>query len=138
MLIGGDRDELGEPLGLRPVPESNCLLVGARDIDPAERDYLRDSEVRQMAVPDLTVNDLPPGPLLVHIDLDVIDGAELPGLRFPVPGGPSSGQTLRALSLILSTGRVVALEIACPWHDPAGPDHTAARAALVNQILDLT
>lgn len=135
VLIGGDRDKLGEPLGLRPVPESHCLLVGARDIDPAEQDYLRSSEVRPVAVAGLTVADLPPGPLLVHVDLDVVDGAEVPGLRFPVSGGPAPEQTLQALSLILGTGRVAALEIACPWHDPAGPAQAAARTALVEQLL---
>ena len=59
---------------------------------------------------------LPGGPLILHVDLDVIDAAELPGLLFPAPGGPSSATVLDAIGRIRATGRLVVLDIACPWH----------------------
>ena len=66
--------------------------------------------------------DVPDGPLYVHLDADVIDPAEVPGLRFPAPGGPSAAQIAGALRLLLGTGRVAAVGMACSWH----PGHGAA------------
>jgi arginase len=63
----------------------------------------------------LTATGLPDGPLYVHLDMDVIRPADLPGLRFPTPGGPSAEQVADALRLLLDTGRVAAVGIACSW-----------------------
>ena len=51
------------------------------------------------------------------------DSAALPGLRYPVPGGPAPGQITDALRMILGTGRVAAVGIACTWY----PGHAAAQ-----------
>jgi len=137
MVLGGDPDRLTGPLGTRPVPEARCLLVDARDLDPAERDYLAGSAVRRAAVGGITADRIPDGPLLVHFDLDVVDAAELPRLRFPVADGPGGDAVVEAIRRLLATGRVVALEIAAPWLDPADPGQTAARTALLDRLLAL-
>jgi arginase len=123
-LLTGYRPELiASRLGLRPVPEDRMVLVGARDLDPPEVAYLDQAQIRQRQVTDLTAADLPDGPLYVHVDLDVIDGTQLPGLRYPTPGGPDAGQVADALGMLLGTGRVAAVGIACTWF----PGHAAAR-----------
>jgi pimeloyl-ACP methyl ester carboxylesterase len=81
------------------VPEHRIVLVGARDLDPPEVTYLDQAPIRRQQVADLAVADLPDGPLYVHVDLDVIDAAQLPGLRYPAPGGPDAGQVADALGL---------------------------------------
>jgi arginase len=71
----------------------------------------------------------------VHVDVDVIDPDELPGLLFPAPGGPSAAQVVAAVRRILATGRVTVLDIACPWH-PTSQDHELkARAGLVRELI---
>jgi arginase len=86
-------------------------------------------------VADLDVASLPDGPLIVHVDLDVTDPGELPGLLFPVPGGPPASQVVAAVHRILATGRVTVLDIACPWH-PASQDQVQqARAGLLHQLV---
>jgi arginase len=122
-LLAGYRPELiAARLGLRPVPEQRIVLVDARDLDPPEVSYLAAAKIRRGEVAALRMADLPDGPLYVHLDLDVIDPAEVPGLRFPAPGGPSTAQVADALRLLLGTGRVAAVGIACSWH----PGHGAA------------
>lgn len=115
LALGADRELLADPLGLRPVPEERAVLAGARDLDPAESDYLATAAVRRCAVPELTAETVPQGPLLLHVDLDVIDPIDLPGLLFPAPGGPSRTEVLDAVHRLLATGRVVALDLACTW-----------------------
>ena len=120
-LLAGYRPELiGGRLGLHAVPERRITLAGARDLDPPEVAYLANAQIRQ--VEELSTADLPGGPLYLHVDLDVIDPAELPGLRYPAPGGPGPAQVAGALRAALGTGRVAAVGLACTWY----PGHSAA------------
>jgi arginase len=122
-LLMGYRPELiAARLGLRAVPEHQVALVDARDLDPPEVSYLAGAQVRRSEVGELDAAGLPGGPLYVHLDLDVIDSGQLPGLRFPAPGGPSPAQVTGALSALLGTGRVAAIGVACTWY----PGHSAA------------
>ena len=120
-LLAGYRPELiGGRLGLHAVPERRITLAGARDLDPPEVAYLANAQIRQ--VEELSTADLPGGPLYLHVDLDVIDPAELPGLRYPAPGGPGPAPVAGALRAALGTGRVAAVGLACTWY----PGHSAA------------
>ena len=122
-LLMGYRPELiAARLGLRAVPEHQVALVDARDLDPPEVSYLAGAQIRRSEVGELDAAGLPGGPLYVHLDLDVIDSGQLPGLRFPAPGGPSPAQVTGALSALLGTGRVAAIGVACTWY----PGHSAA------------
>jgi arginase len=122
-LLMGYRPELiAARLGLRAVPEDQVALVDARDLDPPEVSYLAGAQIRRAEVGELDAAGLPGGPLYVHLDLDVIDSAQLPGLRFPAPGGPSPAEVTGALSALLGTGRVAAIGVACTWY----PGHSAA------------
>lgn len=122
-LLTGYRPELiASALGLRPVAEQQAVLAGARDLDPPEVTYLSTAPLRRAGTGTLTEAGLPDGPLYVHLDLDVIDPAHVPGLRYPAPGGPDPAEITRALRRVLDTGRVAAVGIACTWY----PGHDAA------------
>src|SRR5262249_26353729 len=119
----GYRPELiADQLGLTAVAEDRVTLVGARDLDPPELEYLAGSAIRRYEVRDLTGDRLPAGPLYLHVDLDVVDSAQLPGLRFPAPDGPDPALLASALRRVLATGRVAAVGLACTWY----PGHHAA------------
>lgn len=130
-IIGDHPELLADPLGLRPLPEERAVLVDARDLDPAEAEFLATSKVRRCPVDDVV---LPDGPLVLHVDVDVIDESELPGLKYPVGNGPSYDDVLASVRRIMATGRVAALDIACPWHPPEGDDETI-RARLLSDLL---
>ena len=122
LLVGYRPELIAARLGLRAAPERQVTLVGARDLDPPEVSYLAGAQIRRSEVGELDAAGLPGGPLYVHLDLDVIDSAQLPGLRFPAPGGPGPAQVTGALSALLGTGRVAAIGVACTWY----PGHSAA------------
>jgi len=60
----------------------------------------------------------------------VVTPDEVPGLRYPAPGGPFAEQVTAVLRLLLDTRRVTAVGIACTWY----PGHAAAAA--VGPLLD--
>jgi len=134
-LLGYRPELLAGRLGLRATPEDQVLLVGARDLDPPELEHLAAGDVRQSTVEPLSAGLLPDGPLLVNLDLDVLDPDELPGLRFPASGGPGRAALLRAARAVLDTGRVAALNVACTWVSESA-DRDGVRAELVSALLD--
>ena len=134
-IIAGYRPELvADAIGLRAVPEDRITLVDARDLDPPEASYLETAAIHRCTVEELDRDALPPGPLLVHIDLDVVAPAALPGLRFPVPGGPAASAVVAAVQRIVATGRLAALHLAGTW-DPSTPDPGGARRGLTTELL---
>lgn len=119
LLFGAHRELLGDRIGLRPLAEEAALLVDARDLDPEEAEYLAGSGVRRTTVRDL--DHLPTGPLVLHVDLDVIDAADLNRLRFPVANGPSTADVVAAVQHIRANHEVAAFDLACTWY-PDGDD----------------
>lgn len=105
------------------------MLVDARDLDPPEVTALAASDVWHVAVADLAPDVLPDGPLLLHVDLDVLDPGNLRGLRFPAPGGPSLEAVVAGVRTVASSGRLAGLSIAATWR-PGDIDPSQANEAL--------
>jgi arginase len=128
MLTGRTPGLFDDELGLLPVPDTSVVLAGARDLDPAERDALTDSHVHRVpadpAAITAALGRLGPVPVYLHLDIDVIDGAELPGARFPAGPGPSLAQIEECLTAACATADVKAAYIACAWL----PEHAGDRA----------
>ncbi len=134
LLLGYRPELIADRLGLRPVDEDRVVLVDGRDLDPPEAQYLARSAIRRVEVAALAADDLPAGPLLVHVDVDVVDPAEIAELSFPVPGGPTAAAVLAAVGRIRDTGRVAAVSVACAW-SPGTADRDGQRARLLRGLL---
>jgi arginase len=135
ILVGYRPQLVAQRLRLRAIPESRAVLVDARDLDPPEVEYLAAADIRRADVDGLTTSALPEGPLVLHLDLDVVDPDELPGLRFPAPGGPAVADVLAAARRVLDTGRVAALSVGCTWHPGEPPDPPGVRARLLSALM---
>ncbi len=82
----------------RPVAASRVVLAGIRATDEGEEDFMETAGIARVSVADLAT----PGPLLeaiaatgatsvyLHIDVDVLDPAEITGLNNPMPFGVSA------------------------------------------------
>ena len=88
--------------GSPSVLESHAALVGARDIDPEERDLLRSSHVRVFTMREIdkrgiravareAIQTATEGVDFLHVsfDIDAVDPTVAPGTGTPVPGGIS-------------------------------------------------
>jgi arginase len=116
MLTGRAGARLTGTIGLRAVPEDACVLAGARELDPLERELLDASNVQRVDdVAALARLPLPPAPWYVHLDVDVVDPSELPPLRFPARDGPSANEVAGALRALASRGTIAALGLACTF-----------------------
>ncbi|MCS7482448.1 arginase family protein [Umezawaea endophytica] len=101
----------GHGAGLRP---EQAVLVGTRDIDPAERELLDGAGVRVIPPAEATAENVMKAvggsPVWVHIDWDVLDPQFLPA-DYVVPNGMSPAQ-IRAIFEAIPPGRLVGVEVA--------------------------
>lgn len=127
MLTGRGEQTIADGCSLRAVPDGDVVLVGARDLDPGERVLLDDSGVLTTSVDDVAGLVSGDRDLYVHIDVDVVDPAEMPAVNYPAPRGPSVDAVARSVAELAETGRVVAFSVST-WN-PALPDASRAAAA---------
>lgn len=137
LLTGAHPDLYSDVFGLHPVAPERAVLVDARDLDLAEVEYLAGSATRRIRVDEVAADAVPAGPLLLHVDVDVIDAGAVPALRFPAPGGPSVDSVLAACGRLLATGRVVAFDVACPWWPTDSDDQQDTRTQLLSRLAAL-
>ena len=123
---------VGEPVALRAVPDERCLLIGARDLDPSEGDALAASRVERVAAdPDAlraALQKQSPTDVYLHLDVDIVDGSDLPGLRFPAPDGPTLSVVEDCLAEIVDCAPPVAACISCAWEPARIKDPSTVRA----------
>jgi arginase len=94
-----------------PLPMKHVAMVGVRDTDPWEQYLIDQNDISQITVNDVrrlspaidmemdrlaTLTDL----IYVHVDLDVLDPADIPGAGLPVEDGPTAEELSEALELM--------------------------------------
>ncbi len=131
--------------GFSPLPETQILWIGVRDLDPLEEELMKRSEgtflspawARDSFDNALAALGQHVGDVYVHIDPDVLDISEGKGNFLSGPGGLTLLETLSFLARIRSACRVTALTFAS--YDPAcDGDGRIGRAALamLDAVLD--
>ncbi len=124
-----------------PLPMTHIVWGGVRDLDPLEADRFDQYEAQQFSVQDIRelsanlkkqVNDLADrvDAIYVHIDMDVLDPAEVPGHDLAVTDGPSSKDLAAALALMFENPKTAALGIASTPSFNLDPDGVSRQAAL--------
>ena len=109
-----------------PLPAldpERVALIGARSIDPGERDALREADVAVFTISDVDRRGVEPvlkealervsGAPFVHVsvDLDLVDPVVAPGVGSPVTGGFSYREAHLALELVAESGLLTSLEL---------------------------
>jgi arginase len=128
--VGRGLSELREQCKLAtPVPERNVALIGVRDLDAAEEQLLLESSValvrgpeleRDPAALDRALHGLSRlSQLYLHVDIDVLDPTEAPGVDYPVAGGLRLDELTRIVRRTVGLGNIAALAITAvnPEHD---------------------
>ncbi len=124
-----------------PLPMSDIMWGGVRDLDPLEADRFREFEVRQVSVRDIReISDNfreqfdaladEVDVVYVHVDMDVLEPDEVPGHGLTVPDGPSSKALAAAIGVMFENPKTVALGIASTPSFNRDPDGVSRQAAL--------
>lgn len=124
-----------------PLPMSDIMWGGVRDLDPLEADRFREYEVRQISVRDIReISDNfrnqfdaladEVDVVYVHVDMDVLEPDEVPGHGLTVPDGPSSKALAAAIGVMFENPKTVALGIASTPSFNLDPDGVSRQAAL--------
>jgi arginase len=124
-LLGQGPAELSTLAGFAPkVDAQNAVVVGARRIDPREKEMIQQLGLRVItmkeldrrglgAVMDEALSIATKNTLGFHcsFDLDVIDPVVAPGVGTPVPGGMTYRESHLAMEMIHESFKILALEM---------------------------
>ena len=129
------------------MSDQHVVMGGVRLTDPLEQEILDNSRIEQVSVDDLRratpavfaqldrlnrISDK----LYIHIDMDVLDPAEVPGHGNKVPGGPSSRELAALFEQIFARyPKASAIGFATiPSDDPGGVSISAVNRMITGAI----
>jgi arginase len=133
MIVGRGDQTLVRAAGLTPLPETDVILAGARDLDPEESKAVQTSGVRHITNIEALPQQITAASLYVHLDADVIDSQEAPAMLYPAPRGPSLAQLRAALQSLAQTQNLVAVSMTV-WDFAQDADKKTERACM--QLLE--
>ncbi|MES2306703.1 MAG: arginase [Gemmatimonadota bacterium] len=106
------------------VSAEHTVIIGARDLDQAERSNARDFGVTIYTMRDLderglrtvlveAIEKVSRGTAGIHVslDLDFVDPQEAPGVGTPVRGGATYREAHLAMETLWDTGRIVSMDL---------------------------
>ena len=124
-LVGLGPPELANILNFSPkVAAENCVLVGARDIDAAEKENIRKAGIEVFTMRDIDERGMravmeealrlagrDTVGYHVSLDMDWIDPEDAPGVGTPVRGGATYREAHLAMEIIADHARMLSFEI---------------------------
>ncbi|MEM9100358.1 MAG: arginase family protein [Pseudomonadota bacterium] len=110
MMVGRGPQWMCEAVGLQPFAEERVWLIDGRDLDELEREAVERSGLHQTDIEGLAELQIP-GPVYVHLDVDVLSADEVKAFNYPVPGGPTVAVTVAGCRRFAAANDIVALSI---------------------------
>ena len=127
-----------------PLALENFVIVGVRDMTPEEKRLIEASAITVFTMEDvdrlgmvkvmersLEIAGAAVAGLHVSIDLDFVDGREVPGVAFAEPGGISFREAHLGMEMIAETRRLISADLS--EIDPA--KEGAPAAGLIASLL---
>lgn len=124
-ILGNGALELTQIGGFIPkVYPADCVLIGARDVDPSEAKVMRNSGVRIMTMREVDERGMSAcvdeaieiaarntAGFHVTMDMDFVDPDFAPGVGTPVPGGPTYRESHLAMEKVADSGQMLSFEL---------------------------
>ena len=124
-ILGRGAPELTHISGFAPkVRPEDCVLIGARDVDPTEAEIMRNSGVRIYTMREIDERGMSvcvdeaiaiasrnTVGFHVTMDMDFVDPDYAPGVGTPVPGGPTYRESHLAMEKVADSGQMLSFEL---------------------------
>jgi len=124
-IMGYGPAELTKIFGFSPkIQPQHAVQIGIREVDPAERQLVKDSGIRVFTMKDidrrgigsvmdeaLSIVSTSTDGFAVTLDADFLDPYESPGVATPVRGGADYREAHLAMEMIADTQKMVSFEI---------------------------
>lgn len=124
-ILGHGVEELTHISGFAPkVQAEDCVLIGARSVDPEEAVALKKSGIRVVTMRELDERGMSAvmdeamwlasrrtSGFHVTMDMDFVDPDYAPGVGTPVPGGPTYRESHLAMEKIADSGKMLSFEL---------------------------
>jgi len=124
-ILGHGAHELTHISGFAPkVYPEDCVLIGARSVDPEEAVALKASGVRVVTMRELDERGMSAvmdeamwlasrrtAGFHVTMDMDFVDPDFAPGVGTPVPGGPTYRESHLAMEKVADSGKMLSFEL---------------------------
>ncbi|MEV7694202.1 arginase family protein [Microbacterium sp. NPDC089189] len=128
--LGTGAPDLALPAGL--VSPTDVILVGARELDDEESRYIAEAGIHHLPAASLSDTDLLAETVAalgvdavhVHVDVDVLDPADMPGVKDSAPFGPALGDVIASIKALRA--RVPLAGASLSGFAPASPASAAA------------
>jgi arginase family enzyme len=149
IAISPEGNPLAEELGLRePVPAWHVVLAGVRDVGSSLPLEMEDTVMTMWEAEDLNegaASELGRDmagwpPILLQIDLGVLDPGVMPAVRQPLPGGLSFAALVTSLEGVMAGGRAIAVGVSnyLPERDRDELGFTASMQVIQETVRILT
>ncbi|HTI13950.1 MAG TPA: arginase [Dictyobacter sp.] len=124
-LVGLGGKNLTDVCGWSPKIDKNRLvIIGARSIDPGERELLREHNIHVFTMSDIDRRGIlhvmqqsieiaghDGAPIHLSLDLDSLDPTEAPGVGTPVRGGLSYREAHFAMEMVAESERMISMDV---------------------------
>jgi arginase len=124
-ILGHGAHELTHISGFAPkVHAEDCVLIGARSVDPDEAVALKASGIRVVTMRELDERGMSAvmdeamwlasrrtAGFHVTMDMDFVDPDYAPGVGTPVPGGPTYRESHLAMEKVADSGKMLSFEL---------------------------
>jgi arginase len=124
-ILGHGAHELTHISGFAPkVHPEDCVLIGARSVDPDEAVALKASGIRVVTMRELDERGMSAvmdeamwlasrrtAGFHVTMDMDFVDPDYAPGVGTPVPGGPTYRESHLAMEKVADSGKMLSFEL---------------------------
>jgi arginase len=140
----GDGDEMYVESLFSTLSPSQVIMLGNRDLDQAEKDYINDMNVRSLTIQDIELNienvikavkEKGHKSIYVHIDLDVLDPVEFPHVPVPAPQGLKNKTLIDLLNRLKEEFHIIGLGLL--EYSPSGKADNEVILKIVNIGINL-
>jgi len=129
MITGRGEQDILSRVGLAPFPEERICHVGARDLEPGERESLGASAIVTASRAAGALNRIPKGSSVwVHFDTDYINPIDAPAMRYPATGGPRALKVRSEFDVVARQLAIIGLSVSgwAPHLDRVGRGSSTA------------